>query len=71
MIATLLVFVVLFGSDLLIGGTGHYVGSNADNIWEYLSLQSTWIELAKVFVISVIIVTFIRYGLPYLGFPRW
>lgn len=70
LIATLLVFFVLIGSDLTIGALGHYVGSGEESLFVYLTDLNNYSELFVVFFISLLVVTFLRFGLPFLGLPK-
>ncbi|MBS3778109.1 MAG: hypothetical protein KGY50_02310 [Candidatus Thermoplasmatota archaeon] len=70
-LATLVVFLILVGSDMAIGSIGHFVGGEHENVFEYFMDSNNWFELVIVFFIALLIVTFLRFGLPLLGLPSW
>lgn len=53
-------FGILFGSDLLIGFFGHYQGSEADDIFEYLATVTPE-SLIPVFFVAVVVVIYVEF----------
>jgi hypothetical protein len=59
----ILLIVLLIGSDLLIGAYGHYVGTGESDIVSYITSEETHNELILVFVVAIVVIFILRYGL--------
>jgi len=56
----ILLFIVLFGSDLVIGFFGHYQGSGGGDFIEYIS-ELSFSDIGPTLVVAVTVIVFVEF----------